>query len=112
MWERSREQLLQAAGHAGEDVLEPLEGAEVALAGGRLADAEDAGGFGGGEVLEVAECEDFAVEGVHGIEGLLKPDFHFGADGGLAGAGQMAEELGGEGGGGGLGEGAAVEGDF
>ena len=56
--------------------------------------------------------EDLAVDRVHAVEGLLEPDLPLGPDRRLAGAGQLAQEPGGQGPGAGAGHGAAVERDL
>ena len=50
------------------------------------------------QVLKVPQDQDFAVEGVHGVECLLQPLLPLGADRGHAGAGVAAQELGRQGG--------------
>ena len=54
---------------------------------------ELAGDLGVGQLLEMPEDEDFAVQRVHGVEGLLQPTLPLGADRGHAGAGVAAQEL-------------------
>ena len=60
----------------------------------RLAEAEYARALGAGELLEVAEDEDFAVGGVQGVEGFLQLLLPLGAKRRLAGPRIAAEELG------------------
>src|SRR5262249_8045064 len=57
-WTRSWEELHRAAGEAGQDFLEALEGPQVAHAGGLLLDAEHAGSLGRRQLLEVPQGED------------------------------------------------------
>src|SRR5947209_19405610 len=95
---------LEAAGERVEDVLQALQRADVAVAGGRLLEAEHFGGLGIAELLEVPQREDLAIDGVHAVEDNLEAGLQLGADGGLAGGGQAAEELVGQRDGGGLGD--------
>jgi hypothetical protein len=53
------------------DLFEPFEGPDIAIAGGCLAEAEHRGGFGVAQLLEVPQGQDFPVEFVHAVEGLL-----------------------------------------
>jgi hypothetical protein len=53
----------------------------------------DLGDFLVAQLLEVPQNQDFAVEGIHGIEGLLEPDLHLGPDGGTAGRRQPVQQL-------------------
>src|SRR5262249_29155431 len=102
---RSRLDLPKASGQALDDLLELLDRPYVAFAGRRLLDVEDLGGLGVAELLEMTQGEDLAVERVHGGQGFLEQALAFGADGGHAGLGVVAEQLGGQGGGAGLGHG-------
>src|SRR5262245_27015542 len=52
----------QPAGHSGKGVLEAFEGTNVTLGGGPLLDAEGLGGLRAGQLLEVAQRQDFPVE--------------------------------------------------
>ena len=52
-----------------------------------------AGDLGVGQLLEMPQDQDLAVERVHGVEGLLQPPLPLGADRGDAGAGVAAQEL-------------------
>src|SRR5262249_55614817 len=70
------------ARQAGQDLLEPSQGTDVALGGGRLAQLQDAGALGIGELLEVPQRQHFAVDGVHAVEGGFEPELPLGADGG------------------------------
>src|SRR5262245_36189962 len=58
----------------GDGLLEPLQGAQMAVARGRGLEAEHLGGLLVAQHLEVAEDEDLAVDGVHGVEGLLNAE--------------------------------------
>src|SRR3954452_13078762 len=80
------------AGRAGEDLLEPLQGADVAVAGGRLRDAERPGGLRVGELLEVPQGQDLAVELVHAVERLLEADLQLDPGRRMAGRGLLADE--------------------
>ena len=75
---------------------ETLQGPDITVAGGRLGQAEHLRGFVVGQVLEVPQGQDFAVDRVHAVERLLDDQLVLGADGGLAGAGHLAQELGGQ----------------
>ena len=77
----------------GEDVLETLQRPDVTLRGRRFAEPEHSGAFAVGELLEMAEDEDLAVDGIHRVERLLQPQLPLGPDGHLAGPGVAAQEL-------------------
>ena len=79
-----------------EDLLEPAQGTDVALAGRGLVQAEHGGRLVVVQLLEVTERQDLAIDRVHGVERLLHLDLDLGPDGGPARRGQSAEELGGQ----------------
>src|SRR5262245_35283268 len=79
-------------GEGSENLLEPLEGPDVAVARGCLRQPQNGRGLGVGQLLEVSQGEDLAVERVHAVEGFLKAQLPLGADGGLCGTGESAEE--------------------
>src|SRR5262249_59092513 len=74
---------LPQAGDGREDLLEPLQGPDVAVARRRLAQAEHLRGLVVGQVLEVAEGQDLAVDRVHVVERLLDDQLVLDADGRL-----------------------------
>src|SRR5262249_9495274 len=78
-----------------QDVFEPLEGAQVALGGGRLANPQDLSALDVGQLLEVPQGHDLAVDRLHRLQGLHEAELPLGADGRLAGTGVAAQELGG-----------------
>src|SRR4051794_20578941 len=55
---------ISGAPQAAQGRLEPLQRPDVALGGGGLLDAEHLGGLGAGELLEVAQGEDLAIDRV------------------------------------------------
>ncbi len=61
----------EESGHCREDVGEPLEGADVPVAGRGLLEAEDGGRLAVAELLEVPEHQHLAVDRVHGVEDVL-----------------------------------------
>src|SRR5262245_18761071 len=79
-------------GKCGEDLLEPLQRADVAVARGRLRQTQHGGCIAVAQLLEVAQGEHLAVERVHPVERLLEAQLSLGADGGLRGTGEPAEE--------------------
>ena len=87
--------------------LSRFEGADVAFGGRRFAEPQHSGAFPVGELLEVPQRHDFAVERVHAVEGLFQPDLPLGPDGRLAGPGIVTEKLRGQSGGGCLGHSTA-----
>ena len=87
-------------------------GSQVPLAGRRFLDAQDLGGLGVGQVLEVPQGQDLAVERVHPVEGLLEAELPLGADRGLARPADAAQELRGQSRRGRLRQAAAVERDL
>ena len=80
-----------------EDLAQPLQGTDVAVARGRFAKPENLGGLGVGEILEMPKRQDFAVDRLHAVEDRLKADLHLGAKRGLAGGGHPAKQLIGQG---------------
>jgi hypothetical protein len=84
---------LQTSGPVAKHFLEPFERANVAFGGGRIFDAEHLGGLGAGQLLEMTQGEDFAVDGVEGVERFLEPEHAFGPDRRLSRRGMLAEEL-------------------
>ena len=99
-------------GQGGQDLLEPLQRPGVALARRRLLQAQGRGGVAVGHLLVVPQDQDLAVERVHAVERLLEPELPLGPHRRLAGAGQLAQEPGGQGPGAGAGHGAAVDRDL
>jgi len=83
--------LLEKSGHALKLLLEPFQGAHVAVARGGLGQAQDLGGLAIAQLLEVAEGQHLAVEGFHGVEHLLKLPLHLGAAGGASRRGEPAQ---------------------
>jgi hypothetical protein len=90
----------------------PVRHPPQARGGGGLFDAEDLGGLGAGELFAVAERQDLAVDRFEGVERFLDAQDAFGADGGLRGGGEPAQELGGQGGAAGRRHGLTVQGDL
>jgi hypothetical protein len=88
---------------------EPLQRPGVALARRRFIQAQGRGGVAVGHLLVVPQHKDLAVERVHAVERLLEPDLALGPHRRLAGAGQLAQEPGGQGSGAGAGHYAAVD---
>src|SRR5690348_16506568 len=74
----------EAPGQRRQDVLESHQGAGVTLARRRLVEAEDRRGLAVGELLVVPQGQDFAVDRVEAVQGLLEPDLAFGPDRRLA----------------------------
>src|SRR5262245_14696824 len=89
-------ELQYAAGHAGQYVLQALEGAEVTLAGRGLLEVEHLCDLDRAQLLEVTQGQDLAVERVQAVERFLQTDLAFSADGGLAWPGVPPQELGGQ----------------
>ena len=75
---RSSPSLVEETRHAREGILEPLERADVAVAGRRLGDPQDLGRLVVIQLLKVAEREDLAIDRVHGVKGILKPELELG----------------------------------
>src|SRR5437762_572296 len=63
---------LEEAARLAQGVLQSFQGADVAIAGGRLLQPEHLGRFVVGQLLEVPQRQDFAIERVHGVEHFLK----------------------------------------
>ena len=73
--------------------LEPLEGPDVPLAGRRV-QLQDLGHLGVGQLLEMPQGDDLAVDRLHPVEGGLDLDLDLGPRDRLAGRSVMAEQLG------------------
>ena len=76
--------------------LQPTQGPEVPHAGGRLAEAEDPGGLGVAELLEVAEQDDLAVGLVELVDRVAEPAPELVAEGRGGGRQLGVAELGGQ----------------
>src|SRR5215472_8346101 len=85
---------LRPAGPGGEDLFETLEGADIALGGGRLLNAEYLSRFGGGQLLEGPQRQDLSIQRVEGVERLLQAEEAFGANRRLGGRSVFAQQLG------------------
>ena len=96
MLERTSYKLLSQSRDRRQDLLEPLQRPDVTVAGRRLGQAEHLRGLVVGEVLEMPQGQDLAVDRVHAVERLLDDQLVLGPDRGLAGAGHLAQELGGQ----------------
>src|SRR5262249_58457691 len=59
---------LERVDGAAQGVLQPPEGADVAVAGRRLLQAEDPGRLDVGQLLQVAQDQSLAVDGVEGLD--------------------------------------------
>ena len=99
-------------GHRRENLLETLQGTEVTLGRGRLLDAQHPGRLGGGQLLEVAQRQDLAVDRVECVERLLEPEDPLGPDDRLGRRRVPAEQLGRQRGGARRRQGAAVQRDL
>src|SRR5262249_37638420 len=64
---------VEQARHTFQDGLEPCHCTDVAVAGGRLGQAEHLGDLGVAQLLEVTQGDDLAVDRVHAVERLLEP---------------------------------------
>src|SRR5262245_44543605 len=69
---------LEETRHRREDVGEPLEGADVSIAGRGLLQAQDRGSLAVVELLEVPQHKDLAVDRVHRVEDILQAEPHLG----------------------------------
>jgi hypothetical protein len=100
---------MRATRQGCENTLETLERAKVTFGRGGLFDCEHPGRLGGGQFLEVAQREDFAVHRVQRVEGLLDAEDALGANHGLGRGGVSAEKLSRQRGRAGCRQGAGVE---
>src|SRR5579884_385584 len=60
-----------------ENVTQALQGTHMPIAGGRGLDAEYLGGLVIGEFLEMPQSQDFPVDRVQSVDGLLEDQLHF-----------------------------------
>ena len=95
-----------------QNITQAFQGADMPIASGRRLDAEHLGGLVIGEFLEMPQGQDFPVDRIEIVDGLLEVQLHLGALHGLGHRREPAKQLGGEGDTGGLRHGAAMQRHF